>query len=305
MFLCVLDDIGGCTMKIAVGVATCGRKAILACMIDRLAAQTRRPDHLFLCPATDEDIDMERLQSAPFPVSIVSSQRGSCPQRNAIIDAAAGMDALIFFDDDFFPAANYLAETEALFEADKEIVVATGEVIRDGILGPGLTAEEADRAIEEDATPDPVPSIEAAHNAYGCNMIFRLQPILANRVYFDEALPLYAWQEDVDLCRRLRPYGKIVRFNRLRGVHLGVKMGRTSGTRLGYSQVANPLYLVKKRSVSLQWALKLMGGNVASNIVGAVNPPAYIDRRGRLQGNIIAFGHLLSGSLDPKNINRI
>ncbi|OCJ00484.1 glucosyll transferase family 2 [Rhizobium sp. AC27/96] len=289
-------------MKIAVGVATSGRKAILACMIDRLAAQTRRPDHLFLSPATDDDIDMERLRSAPFPVSIVSSPKGSCPQRNAIINAAAGMDALTFFDDDFFPVSNYLAETEALLEADKDIVVATGHVIYDGIGGPGLTVEEADRILNEDPDPDPAPTIEATHNAYGCNMTFRLQPILAHRVYFDEELPLYAWQEDVDLCRRLRAYGKIVSFNRLRGVHLGAKVGRTSGLRLGYSQIANPLYLVKKRSVSLKWALKLMGGNVASNIVGSIKPPPYIDRRGRLRGNLVALRHLVSGSLDPKYI---
>jgi len=76
-------------MKIAVGVATSGRKAILTCMIDRLAAQTRRPDHLLLSPCTDEDIDMERLRSAPFPVSIIRSQKGSCPQHDAIINAAA------------------------------------------------------------------------------------------------------------------------------------------------------------------------------------------------------------------------
>jgi len=292
-------------MKIAVGVATCGRKAILAAMIDRLAAQMRRPDHLFLCPATGDDIDLEHLRSAPFPVTIVSSPQGSCPQRNAIIRAAAGMDALVFFDDDFFPAANYLAETEALFEADRTIVVATGEVILDGIAGPGLTADHADKALKQDAAPFPDPAIEAAHNAYGCNMIFRLQPILANGIYFDEDLPLYAWQEDVDLCRRLRPYGRIVKYNRLRGVHLGVKMGRTSGVRLGYSQVANPLYLVRKRSVSLKWALKLIGGNIASNILGSVKPPPYIDRRGRLQGNLLAVRHLLSGALDPKYITNI
>ncbi len=292
-------------MKIAVGVATCGRKAILASMIDRLARQARKPDHLFLCPAKADDIDMARLNAAPFPVTVVSSPQGSCPQRNAIIDAAAGMDVLVFFDDDFFPAANYLAETEALFETDEEIVVATGEVIRDGILGPGLSVGEADEALAADAGADPAAIIEAAHNAYGCNMIFRLRPMLANRIYFDEDLPLYAWQEDVDLCRRLRPYGKLVKFNRLRGVHLGVKTGRTSGLRLGYSQVANPLYLVRKRSVSLKWALKLMGGNIASNLVGSLKPPPYIDRRGRLQGNLLAVGHLLSGSLDPKYINRM
>lgn len=292
-------------MKIAVGVATSGRKAILASMIDRLAAQTRKPDHLFLSPAADEDIDLERLRSAPFPVSIISSPKGSCPQRNAIIDAAVGMDALTFFDDDFFPSANYLAETEALFAADDGIIVATGHVICDGIGGPGLSVEEADQIIEEDATPDPAPAIETTHNAYGCNMTFRLQPILAHRIYFDEELPLYAWQEDVDLCRRLRAYGKIVRFNRLRGVHLGVKFGRTSGLRFGYSQIANPLYLVKKRSVSLKWAIKLMGGNIASNIVGSIKPPPYIDRRGRLRGNLVALKHLVSGSLDPKYITNM
>ncbi len=292
-------------MKIAVGVATSGRKAILACMIDRLAAQTRKPDHLFLSPATDDDIDMERLRSAPFPVSIISSPKGSCPQRNAIIHAAAGMDMLTFFDDDFFPATNYLAETEALLEADENIVVATGHVIYDGIGGPGLTVEEADRILKGDADPDPAPVIEATHNAYGCNMTFRLQPILTHRVYFDEELPLYAWQEDVDLCRRLRAYGTIVRFNRLRGVHLGAKVGRTSGLRFGYSQIANPLYLVRKRTVSLKWALRLMGGNVASNIVGSIKPPPYIDRRGRLRGNLVALRHLLSGSLDPKYITNM
>ncbi|MGV1757338.1 glycosyltransferase family 2 protein [Rhizobium sp. A22-96] len=292
-------------MKIAVGVATSGRKAILACMIDRLAAQTRKPDHLFLSPATDDDIDMERLRSAPFPVSIISSPKGSCPQRNAIIHAAAGMDMLTFFDDDFFPATNYLAETEALLEADENIVVATGHVIYDGIGGPGLTVEEADRILKGDADPDPAPVIEATHNAYGCNMTFRLQPILTHRVYFDEELPLYAWQEDVDLCRRLLAYGTIVRFNRLRGVHLGAKVGRTSGLRFGYSQIANPLYLVRKRTVSLKWALRLMGGNVASNIVGSIKPPPYIDRRGRLRGNLVALRHLLSGSLDPKYITNM
>ncbi|TIX87749.1 glycosyltransferase family 2 protein [Rhizobium sp. P44RR-XXIV] len=292
-------------MKIAVGVATSGRKAILACMIDRLAAQTRKPDHLFLSPATDDDIDMERLRSAPFPVSIISSPKGSCPQRNAIIHAAAGMDMLTFFDDDFFPATNYLAETEALLEADENIVVATGHVIYDGIGGPGLTVEEADRILKGDADPDPAPVIEATHNAYGCNMTFRLQPILTHHVYFDEELPLYAWQEDVDLCRRLRAYGTIVRFNRLRGVHLGAKVGRTSGLRFGYSQIANPLYLVRKRTVSLKWALRLMGGNVASNIVGSIKPPPYIDRRGRLRGNLVALRHLLSGSLDPKYITNM
>lgn len=290
-------------MKLAVGVATSGRKDVLSAMIGKLSRQTRLPDHLFLCPATDDDVDPDTVVSAPFPVTIVASQKGSSPQRNAIIAAATDMDGLIFFDDDFFPAQAFLAETEALLDSHADIVVATGVVIRDGILGPGLTIAEAEQALMTDQQPEAV--LSPVYNAYGCNMIVRIQPVLANAILFDENLPAYAWQEDVDFCRRLQPYGRIVKASQLRGVHLGVKIGRTSGLRLGYSQIANPLYLFRKGSVSLTWALKLMGKNVLSNLSGALNPPPYIDRRGRLKGNGIAFLHLLKGSLDPRTINRL
>jgi GT2 family glycosyltransferase len=68
-----------------------------------------------------------------------------------------------------------------------------------------------------------------------------------NDVMFDERLPLYGWQEDVDLSRRLAAFGTVVKVPAARGVHLSVKLGRNSGVRLGYSQIANPLYLSFKR----------------------------------------------------------
>mgnify|MGYP000606119618 CR=1 FL=1 len=66
---------------------------------------------------------------------------------------------------------------------------------------------------------------------------------------FDERLPLYGWLEDLDYCRRMSPYGRIQRSSMLVGVHMGVKGGRQSGVRLGYSQVANPIYFVIKGSM--------------------------------------------------------
>ena len=65
-------------------------------------------------------------------------------------------------------------------------------------------------------------------------------------VRFDENLPLYGWAEDVDFCRQLATYGRIVENARTTGVHLGSNSGRTSGVCFGYSQIANPLYLWRK-----------------------------------------------------------
>ena len=88
----------------------------------------------------------------------------------------------------------------------------------------------------------------------------------------------------------------------MRGVHLGNKRGRTSGLRFGYSQVANPLYLRNKGTVGLKWALRLMGGNVAANILGSVRSQGLVDRRGRLKGNVIAVLDMLRGRLDPMRV---
>ena len=77
-------------------------------------------------------------------------------------------------------------------------------------------------------------------------MIVRTAPVLAHGLRFDENLPLYGWLEDIDFARSIAPYGRVVKSMLLRGVHLGVKRGRTSGVKLGYSQIANPLYMLEK-----------------------------------------------------------
>jgi hypothetical protein len=64
-------------------------------------------------------------------------------QRNAIMARSDGYDALVFFDDDFFPATDYLANAEDLLLRERDVVVVTGKLIEDGIHGPGLTAEYA------------------------------------------------------------------------------------------------------------------------------------------------------------------
>ncbi len=63
--------------------------------------------------------------------------------------------------------------------------------------------------------------------------------------------------------------------------------------------MANPLYLLRKGSVSLRWTLHLTGSNVAANTIGSLKPQGLVDRRGRLKGNLIAFTDLLRGRIDP------
>jgi len=242
-------------------------------------------------------------------------------QRNAILDAAGPADIVVFFDDDFLPHPHYLAAIAHHMAANPRIVVATGTVLADGISGPGLSMADA-RAIlaRDNGTRDNGARDNGAHdngahdraadagiapvfNGYGCNMAVRLAPMRDHGLRFDERLSLYGWQEDVDLSRRLAAFGDIVRIGAARGVHLGVKSGRGSGIRLGYSQIANPIYLTaKRRGYPVTRAINHIGRNMAMNIVRSIWSESYIDRRGRLHGNIVAMRDLLTGRLAPDRI---
>ena len=136
-------------------------------------------------------------------------------------------------------------------------------------------------------------------------MALRVAPALAQGVRFDVNLPLYGWLEDIDFSRRMAAHGRIVNCSSLRGVHLAIKHGRTSGLRVGYSQVANPLYLLRKGSLSATYSLRHVSRNVAKNLLRVAHPEPWVDRRGRLRGNLIAFGDLLRGRLDPRRIQHL
>jgi hypothetical protein len=122
---------------------------------------------------------------------------------------------------------------------------------------------------------------------------------------FDERLVLHGWQEDIDFTSQLRRYGRIMGMTLLAGVHLGIRSGRTSGTRFGYTQVMNPLYLVRKGTVPLHFACRQISRNVAANLVRSLRPEGHIDRRGRLKGNLLAAYHLIRGRIEPEYAQKI
>lgn len=286
-------------MRIGVGIATIGRPELLRAMLEELASQTRAPDRIVVCAPTLDDVTGSLGRS---PAELVLGPRGLTRQRNAILDRLDDCDAVQFFDDDFLPAPSYLAVVERLFRTAPDIVVITGGVIADGIKGPGFSIEEARRRLSAECDVPAWDALEPVANGYGCNMALRLSAVRAAQSRFDERLPLYGWMEDVDFCRSLAGQGRIVKAEAARGVHLGVKQGRQSGVRLGYSQVANPLYLSRKGTCPWPRALRLMGGNIAANLVRSLRPEPYVDRAGRLAGNLKAIRDLLAGRLDPARV---
>lgn len=284
------------------GIATAGRREQLTLTLLQLARQTRPPDALVVCPAELSDYDPAVAEILPFPVRSVAAPRGLPAQRNAIIAACVDADLMVFFDDDYYPSPDYLAETEKLFQV-QNIVVARGYILADGIGGPGIEPEQALRLI---ANRKPLPpwdsAIKATYGGYGCNMVVRMNTARRHGIAFDENLPLYGWQEDIDFSRALAAYGRVVICLRMTGVHLGSKRGRTSGLKFGYSQVANPVYLCKKGTMSPGYAGRLVLKNLLANVLKSLKPEPWVDRRGRLKGNIQALGDLARGRIDPRRI---
>jgi len=290
----------GQRLRIAVGVATLGRNEVLVQTLARLKFQSRQADIIAICAPNALDLEGAR-ECCPRIIELVGPH-GLARQRNAIIDAVRDYDVLIFFDDDFVASPKYLAAVEAVMLAHPDVVMATGRLVADGILGPGIAFAEADRMLRESEQPS-MP-IEETYNGYGCNMSIRLAPVRADDLTFDEHLPMYGWLEDVDFSRQLAPHGRIVEIDAW-GIHLGLKKGRQSGLKLGYSQVANPLYLTRKGTMSGRRALMLLGRNLLANTIRCSRAEPWVDRRGRLKGNLRAIGDLVSGRLDPVRIETL
>lgn len=284
----------------AVGIVTKGRASILGNTLSRLVKQVGYLDRVIVCYSEGSDVGDLPIQ---FPrIKWLQGAQGICCQRNKIMQESQGSDILLFLDDDFIADSNYLQAMRFTMDTHSSVVVATGHVIADGIKGPGLTICDAERLLASDVYDPLSGSIEPAQNGYGCNMAIRLSAVRQAGLFFDERLPLYGWYEDIDFTRRAGRLGRIVKVTSARGVHLGAKLGRTSGRRLGYSQVVNPIYLAKKGSYPWHHAFLSIAKNVAANLLKSFHPEPYVDRSGRLAGNSTALRDVLIGKVDPSQV---
>lgn len=284
---------------VGVLVASCGRPAELGELLDRLDRQTLAPKRVVLSVVDAGDLP----ERAGARVTVVMGAKGSCAQRNRGLDVVVSeCDVIFICDDDYLPSDRALEGMARLFEAFPEVVGANGRLIADGINSPGIGFGDAVRLVEAaDAQPPIAPKIlRDLDGLYGCNMAFRSSAIAGAR--FDEALPLYGWQEDIDFSAQLLPRGRIVASDAFHGVHRGVKAGRTSGVRFGYSQVANPVYLMLKKTMTRRKGVAIIFGNVAANLVKVWRPEPWVDRWGRVKGNWLAVGDVARGRVRPGRI---
>lgn len=292
-------------LRVKIAIATAGRVEMLSRTLRQIEHQTLLPDEVLVCPARDGDCDRAMLSRLRYPAREVRSEAvGLCAQRNALLRQLGECDVVVFLDDDFYPSPNYLERVSLLFSARPDVVGATGWVIADGSINAGVHHETAIRLLEEERVSgrDRGLHLQTAYALYGCNMAMRVRAIQDAGLSFDEALPLYGWLEDIDFSRQLSAQGRLVQSRSLRGVHLAEKRGRSRGVPLGYSQIANPLYMLRKGTLNARVAARQVSRNVAANVWRSLRPEPWVDRRGRLHGNVLAAAHLLFGRLDPRNV---
>lgn len=284
-------------MRIAVVIATLGRPTEVGQLLAALRTQTHPPCAIVLSVTADTDLPA----ALPPSVEVVKGAKGLTAQRNRgmalVID---GCDIVAFFDDDYVPSRRALEGIAALFTTHPDIVGADGHLLADGIGSAGVSYEEALALVDAyDRAAMQEPRIKGdAFGLYGCNMAFRSAAIAQTR--FDENLPLYGWQEDIDFAARLLPRGRLVKTCGFAGVHRGVKGARNSGMKFGYSQIINPLYLVRKKTMPAPYAVQLILRNIGLNHVRMLRPEPWVDRWGRVRGNWLGLWHVLTGRIDPR-----
>ena len=287
-------------MRIAVVVATIGRPAEVSELLRQLLAQTHPASAIIISINETQDLPPE----IPDGVQIVAGPKGLPAQRNrGMAKVLSDCDLLAFFDDDYLPSIHALAGIDRLFTRFPELVGVNGILLADGINSAGIVYEDAIVMLKEhdkhSLSFEPRVLRKLA-GLYGCNMVYRASAIEHTR--FDEKLPLYGWQEDVDFAAQLLPRGLLVATDAFVGVHRGVKSARTSGLKFGYSQIVNPIYLSRKGTMKPWYAAQLILCNLAANHVRALRPEPWVDRKGRLLGNWLGIRDVLMRRDDPRHI---
>ena len=289
-------------METTVVICSAGRPVILHETVLGLLKQTVQPASIILSLCA-ENSALSETQGLPL-VRCILGPKGLASQRNTAIPFVRTCYTL-FLDDDVELASDYIEQMERLFAADPTIVGASGGVAADGAPARvPIDRRVAARAIREyTGSRDCVPF----KDVYGCNMFVRSDVLQVER--FDERLPLYGWLEDLDFSLRLKKHGRIVRHRGALVAHLATRSGRTSDLRYGYTKIANPWYLWRKKVLSSlpEVIVRYWVKTTLANLLRAFlsNGARGVDYRKRLIGNLMAYRDLTLFRLDPQNILNI
>lgn len=282
------------TVVVAI-LASAGRPQLLRNVVRDLRAQTRVPEVIVLSVPDDSSVPKSGIEEC----HVVYEGRGLASQRNAGMRAFPDATFYVFFDDDAVVREDYVERAIAHFE-DAPIVGLTGNVLLDGAASETIKDEAAAEALLM-ASPDQAETTRVSvRGLYGCNFVVRN---LRDMVFFDDRLPLYSWLEDRDFAHRLGARGAIVRVQDCMIVHLGAKSGgRMAHTRLGFTQVMNPVYFLVKRSFTVRETFHEISRPLAMNVLRSLMGPSKIWRRKRLLGNAIAISYIIRRRIEPEGM---
>lgn len=291
-------------LRVAVVVASRGRPGDLALLLDHLGRQTVAPCSIVLSVNAPSDLPPDSASRA----RVVVGGDGLTAQRNLGMAQVMGdCDVIAFLDDDYLPVPTAIEGMARLFADHPDVIGANGVLLADGAVTGTVSLEDVETLFARHAASQGeawVRPHSVNRGFYGCNMAFRAAAIAG--LSFDEKLPLYGWQEDFDFAGQVaRRKGRLVHTSHFVGVHRGVRGGRVSGVRLGYSQIANPIHLMRKGTMSPRRAIPLMLKNILSNHARALKGETDVDRAGRARGNRWALNHILHRELDTLFVVRI
>jgi GT2 family glycosyltransferase len=290
----------GGNMKVAVIIATVGRPVEAGRWVQHCADQTLTPSELVYSIARASDLPDDFANPS---ARVITGRGGLTTQRNAGMAAlTTNPDIIAFFDDDYVPSRYCLEGIVRAFTEQPDLVAVSGLLLADGINSAGISYADARKMVDDFDQRHrwQTPNFEPLAGAYGCNMAYRASALSGEQ--FDERLPLYGWQEDVDFSRRVARPEQIMTSNLFTGVHQGAKGGRTSGRKLGYSQVANIAYLMRKGTMPVGKGLLNLTRNMLINHLKALRPEPWIDRKGRVEGNWLAIADVLKRKDKPERI---
>jgi len=135
-------------LRVAVVIATKGRPQAVSRLLGLLERQTMRPATVVLSAA--DRSDLETTLDTQLSVQCIFGEAGLTKQRNRGLERVQeACDLVVFFDDDFAPAANWLELCAEIFHTEPEVVGVTGAVLRDGAHSDQLSWNEAERVLEE------------------------------------------------------------------------------------------------------------------------------------------------------------
>lgn len=285
-------------MELYLIIATVNRPEMLRNILLFLKNQSVLPTRVLIVGTKIQDFPPDYIK-ADYEEFLIGPP-GLTKQRNLGMKKALerNADIISFIDDDFLPHPDYFKNLLYSFSKYTDASMIHGDVIADGRANQGYSFNQGLEILLKHKTLQS--EAEITKYAYGCNMSVRTN--LVGTSQFDEALSLYGWLEDLDFSVVMSKKGKIIKDFSLIGVHLSEKKGRIKEIKYGYSQIINPIYLYRKKNLSFLDCVSLVIKPMLANMLKFYIPEPWVDRKGRLKGNMIAVWHLAKGKIDPSYI---